>query len=65
MIPGGSESREFACIAGDLDLIPGLRDSLGKGMAFHSISLAWRIPWTGVWWATDHGVSKSRTQLSD
>ena len=46
MIPGGSEGREFACIAGDPGLIPGLRDSLGKGVAFHSSSLAWRIPWT-------------------
>ena len=30
----------------DLGLIPGLKDPLGKGMAAHSSSLAWRIPWT-------------------
>ena len=30
----------------DLGLIPGLKDPLGKGMATHSSSLAWRIPRT-------------------
>ena len=30
----------------DLGLIPGLKDPLGKDMATHSSSLAWRIPWT-------------------
>ena len=30
-------------------------------MATHSSILAWRIPW----WATVHGVAKSRTQWSD
>jgi len=30
----------------DLGLILGLKDPLGKGMATHSSSLAWRIPWT-------------------
>ena len=33
---------------------------LEKGTATHSSILAWRIPWTVF-----HGVSKSRTQLSD
>ena len=39
----------------------GLEDHLGleKEMATHSSIRAWRIPWT------DHGVSKSRAQLSD
>ena len=27
------------------------------------VFLAWRIPWTGVWWATAHGVAKSQTWL--
>ena len=40
MIPGGSDGRESACVAGDPGLIPGLRDSLEKGMAFHSCILA-------------------------
>ena len=37
--PGGSDSRESACNAGDLGLIPGSRRSPGKGI------LAWQIPW--------------------
>ena len=38
---------------------------LEKGMAVHSSILAWRIPWTEKPGATVHGVTKSRTQLSD
>ena len=36
-------------------------------MATHPSILAWKLPWTsgGAWWATVHGVEKSRTQLSD
>ena len=35
---------------------------LEKEMATHSSILAWRIPMDrGAWWATVHGVSKSRT----
>ena len=37
----------------------GWEDLLKKGMAIHSSTLAWRIPWT------IHGVAKSPTQLSD
>ena len=45
--PGGSESKESACNAGDLGLIPGLERSPGeKRMAAHSSIVAWRIPWT-------------------
>ena len=45
----------------------GWEDSLdGLGMATHSSILTWRIPMDrGAWWATVHGVAKSRTQLSD
>ena len=41
----------------------GWEDPLEEEMATHSSSLAWRIPWKeepGV-----HGVTKSRTRLSD
>ena len=31
--------------AKETGLIPGLRTSLGEGMATHSSILAWRIPW--------------------
>ena len=43
--PGGSDGKESACNAGDLGLIPGQEVPLEKGMATHSNSLAWRIPW--------------------
>ena len=38
-------------------------DPLEEEMATHSSILAWRIPWTEE--PTVHGVSKSRTRLSD
>ena len=40
-------------------------DPLEKGMATHSSILAWRIPWTEEPGKLVHGVTKSRTQLSD
>ena len=44
----------------------GWEDALEEGMATHTSILAWRIPMDrGAWWATVHGVSKSRTQQSD
>ena len=37
-----------------------------EGMATHCSILAWRIPMDrGAWWATVHGVTKSRTQPSN
>ena len=45
--PGGSDSKESACNAGDLGLNPGLGRYLGEenGNPLQD-SLAWRIPWT-------------------
>ena len=44
----------------------GWEDPLEKGMATHSSILAWRIPMDrGAWQATVHGVTNSRTWLSD
>ena len=41
-------------------------DPLEEGMATHFSILSWRIPMDrGAWWATVHGVTKSRTQLTD
>ena len=41
-------------------------DPLEEGLAIHSNIFAWRIPMDrGAWWATVHGVAKSRTRLSD
>ena len=44
----------------------GWEDPLEEGMVTHSSILAWRIPMDrGAWRATVHGVSNSRTPLSD
>ena len=60
--PGSSDSKESMYDAGDL----GWEDPLEEGMAAHSSILAWRNPMDrGAWWATVHGVAKSRTQLSN
>ena len=42
--PGGSDGKELACNARDLGLIPGLEDTLEKGMDTYSSILAWKIP---------------------
>ena len=44
--PGGSDSKESACNAGDPGSIPELGRSPGEGMAIHSSILAWEIAWT-------------------
>jgi len=43
---GGSDGKESACNAGDLDSIPESGSLLEEGMETHSSILAWRIPWT-------------------
>ena len=43
----------------------GWEDPLEKEMATHSSILAWRIPWTEEPGAIVHGVTKSRTRLSN
>ena len=64
--PGGSDSKVAACSAGDPGSVPGSGRSCGEGMATHSSTLAWKIPWTeDPWWATVHGIAKSQTRLSD
>ena len=47
--PGGSDSKESTCSAGDLGSIPGLGRSPGGGNnhSTHSSILARKIPWTG------------------
>ena len=42
----GSDGKEPACNAGDLDSISVSGRSPGEGMATHSSILAWEIPWT-------------------
>ena len=64
--PGGSDSKEPACNAGDPGSIPGEGGSLGEG---HGNTLQYSClenPMDGgAWWATVHGVAKSRTRLSN
>ena len=45
-VPGGSDSKESACNAGDPVLSLGSERSLEKEMAIYSSILAWRNPWT-------------------
>ena len=49
IFPGGSDSEESVCNAGDPGSVPGLgnpgSDPLEKVMATHSSILVWRIPW--------------------
>ena len=65
--PGGSDGKESACQCkrpGAQSL--GQEDPLEKGLATHSNILAWRNSMDrGAWQATGHGVTESRTQLSD
>ena len=43
----------------------GWEDPLEKEMAAHSNILAWEIPGHRSWQAVVHGITKSRTRLSD
>ena len=51
----------------DLSLVPGSgRFPLEEEMATHSITLAWRIPWSeGDWWAVVHGSQTVGHDWSD
>ena len=44
--PGGSDGKASVYDVGDPGSIPGLGRSLGEGMAIHSSTIAWKIPWT-------------------
>ena len=64
--PSGSESKESACNAEDLGLIPGLGRSPGEGNGNTlQYSCLENLLDRGAWQATVHGVAKSWTQLSD
>ena len=43
---GCSGSKNSTCNVGNLGSIPGREDPLEEGMATHSSTLSWRIPWT-------------------
>ena len=42
----------------------GREDPLEEETATHFSTLAWSIPWRGVWGVTVHGAAKQQTQLS-
>ena len=59
--PDGSNSKEFACNAGDLDLIPGSRRSPGGGNGNPLYYSCLKNPMNrGAWQTTAHGITKSR-----
>ena len=64
--PGGAEIKASACNVGDLGSIPGLGRSPGEENGNPLQYSCLEIPMDrGAWWATVHGVAKSRTCLSD
>ena len=64
--PGGSDSKESICKAGDPGSILGLGRSPGEGNGYPlQYSFLENPIDRGSWWATVHGVTKSQTQLSD
>ena len=64
--PGGSDGKEFTCNAGDQSLIPGLGrfPEEGNGSPLQYSFLDNSLD-RETWQATVHGVTKSRTGLSD
>ena len=64
--PGGWEVKASVCNVGDLDSIPGSGRFPGEG---NGNPLQYSCPENpmdgGAWWATVHGVTKSRTRLSN
>ena len=64
--PGSSVVKNLPANAGDVGSIPGLGRSLGGGHGNPLQDSCLENPMDrGAWWATVHGVAKSRTQLSE
>ena len=65
-IPGGSDSKESACNAGDLGSVPGLARSPGEGNGYPLQYSCLENPMDrGAWGATVHRVVKSWPRLGD
>ena len=63
---GGLDSKESAYNAGDPGSLPGSGRSSGEGNGNPlQYSCLKNSVDRGIWWTTVHGVTKSRTQLSD
>ena len=61
--PGGSDSKYSACNPGDPGLIPGLgREGNGNPLQYSCLENSTD---RGDWWTAVHGVTKSRTQMSN
>ena len=57
--PGGSDGKESACNAGDLESIPGSGRCPGEGNGYPFLySCLENSTDRGTWWATVHGVTK-------
>ena len=64
--PGGSDGKESACNAGDSSSIPGLGRSPGTVHGYPLQCSCLENPMDGgAWRATAHGITKSRTRLSE
>ena len=64
--PGGSDSKESACNAGNAGSIPGLGRSPVEGNGYPlQYSCLENSMDRGAWQSTVHGVAKSWTRLSD
>ena len=64
--PGGSDSKESACNAGDWGLIPGSGRPPGEGNGNPlKCSCLENSMDRGAWWATVHEVPESQTRLRD
>ena len=62
--PGGSDSKESVCNAGDLGLIPGSGRSLGEGNSNPLQDSYMKNPMNReAWWATVHGIERVRYNL--
>ena len=65
-LPRWLSGKESACDAGDLGSIPGSGKSPGEGNGNLLQHFCLGNPMDrGAWWAAVHGVTKSRTQLSN
>ena len=66
VFPGGSDGKVSACNVRDPGSIPGLGRSPGEGNRNTLQYSCLENPMDGgAWWATVHGVAKSRTRLSN
>ena len=64
--PGGSDSKESACNAGDPSSIPGSGRSPGEGNGYPLPYSCLEKPMDrGAWKATVHGIAKSHLQLKN